>query len=372
MAGQPNRGREAAAQRAQGGGGNVPATVDQSGSAVDVRPDPRASTVRTLFERMAPEMERSLPKHMTVDRMIRVALTVVQEDEDLLKCDPRSLLGALMTCTQVGLEPGPQGHVYFLPFWDKDARAFKVTFVTGYKGMIELARRSGLLLRISAHTVYANEVKQGLFSVEYGSSNKITHKPIVFGDRGDPVGYYGVARIASPTGRQDTEDVFVVLTRDEVDKFRQRSPAQKAERASGPWNTDYEAMAWKTCVRRMERWLPQSPELAAALAHEETVRETLSGNVLDQAEPHPAEPFDRVAATKAVGELNAPAAPVPPAGDEVPPDVDPRTGEVADRPTPGPADASQDPGATDPAVNGDPEVPGEWSNPPTPEPEGRG
>lgn len=263
-------GRDLARQRAQGG------TVAQQGDG---------STVRGLFERMGPEIQRALPKHMDPDRMIRVALTVVNQSDKLKACKPESLLGALMTCTQIGLEPGPQGHVYFVPY-GRD-----VTFILGYQGMIELARRSGLLLSIAAHTVYQAEVDAGQFSVEYGTVNRLVHKPIIFGERGAPVAYYATARIKSPAS-DATEDVFVVLTRHEVDQFRARSATQKAEKASGPWLTDYEAMAWKTCIRRLSRWLPQSPELAAAMSHEETVRTRVDGNVVEQAEPRPAEPFE--------------------------------------------------------------------------------
>lgn len=373
MTGQ-SRGRQAAAQRANGG--NVPATTGNGGAVVADADQARAATVRSLFERMAPEMQRALPKHMTVERMIRVALTVVQEDEKLLRADPRSLLGALMTCTQVGLEPGPQGHVYFLPFWDSKANAYKVTFILGYRGIIELARRSGLLLSLSAHTVYANEVdgkNGGRFEVKYGTENTLIHHPVVFGERGEAVGYYATARLANPANPQRSEDVFVVLTRSEVDEYRKRSATQKAERPSGPWNTDYEAMSWKTCIRRLERWLPQSPELAAALAHEDTVREKLEGNVVDQSEPKPAEPFEVPAGGQPA--LMSPPEQRPDSRDEPPPSVDPKTGEVAEAsPAPGERDgsaATSEPVVEDPPDGyADPELPepggpdDPWSTPP--------
>lgn len=264
-------GRDLARQRANGGS----TAVEQHDG----------NTVRGLFESMGGEIQRALPRHMSPDRMIRVALTVVNQSDKLKQCDPRSLLGALMTCTQVGLEPGPQGHVYLVPY------GRNVTFIMGYQGMIELARRSGLLVSIAAHTIYANEVEQGRFRVTYGTDNTLRHDPIIFEDRGQPVGYYAAAKIKSPSS-DAVEDVFVVLTRDEVDAFRARSATQNKDRASGPWQSDYEAMAWKTCIRRLAKWLPQSPELAAALEHEDTVRTDLGGNVVDQAQPAPAEPFE--------------------------------------------------------------------------------
>lgn len=288
MAGQ-SRGRAAAQNRAQGGG--TVATRDQ-GQAPAQQGSGR-SDIRALFQQMRGEIEAALPRHMDPDRMARVALTVIQQNPQLARCDARTLLGALMTCAQVGLEPGPQGHVYFVPYENRREGRVDLTFILGYQGMIELARRSGLLLSIAAHTIYENElagINGGRFSVEYGSANRLEHKPIIFGDRGNPVGYYATARLKSPAS-DATEDVFVVLTREEVDGYRSRSATQRSDKPTGPWNTDYEAMAWKTCIRRLSRWLPQSPELAAAMQHEETVRDDVRGNVVDQAEQVPAETF---------------------------------------------------------------------------------
>lgn len=271
MAGE-SRGRQAAQRRA---GGNTPAVRQNGGQLEDGK-----DTVHALIQRMQPEFARALPKHMDPDRLARIALTVLNQSDQLKRCDPLSFLGALMTCAQVGLEPGPQGHAYLVPY------GRKVTFIMGYQGMIELARRSGQLKSIAAHTIYQKEVDAGKFEIGYGTSPYLKHEPIVFGDRGQPVGYYAAAKLA--TG----EDVFVVLTTQEVDHFRRRSATQKKE-PTGPWETDYEAMAWKTCVRRLARWLPQSPELAAALAHDESVRtDPLSVNVTAAQQPKPAEPFE--------------------------------------------------------------------------------
>lgn len=262
-------GREAAARRAgktvatRPDGGAMPAPAGESGAA---------GTMRQMLERMKPELALALPKHMTPERMARQALTAFRTTPKLDECSPASFLGALMTCAQVGLEPGPQGHVWLIPFRNKGR--MEVTFILGYQGMLELARRSGELLDVSAHTVYENEVAQGRFEVSYGTNGGIMHKPIVFGERGKPVGYYARATLKSG-GRP-----FVVLSKADVDVFRRRSATQK-ETPSGPWNTDYEAMAWKTCIRRLSRWLPQSPELAAGLAHEETVREYVNGDVVE-------------------------------------------------------------------------------------------
>lgn len=317
-------GREAARRRAGGGDqrpGNGVATTGDQGPA---------ATMRGLLERMKPELATALPRHMTPERMARQALTAFRTTPKLDECSPQSFLGALMTCAQIGLEPGPQGHVYIIPFWNSRARSMEATFILGYQGMLELARRSDQLVDVSAHTIYQREVDEGRFEVEYGTNGRIRHRPIVFGDRGEPVGYYATAVLKSG-GRP-----FVVLSKADVEVFRKRSATQKND-PSGPWSTDYEPMAWKTCIRRLARWLPQSPELAAALVHEETTREVVPGttvapNVVDMQPPA----LER---------------------DDEPDDMgaDPGTGEI-------PAGAGQAP---------EPEAePDAWGDPPTPEPGG--
>lgn len=299
-------GREAAARRA----GREVATRDDK-MPVPANENQGTGTMRNLLEQMKPELALALPKHMTPERMARQALTVFRTTRGLDKCTPQSFLGALMTCAQVGLEPGPQGHVWLIPFRNKGT--MEVTFILGYQGMIELARRSGDLLDISAHTVFQKEVDEGRFDVQYGTNGGIRHRPILFGDKGPAVGYYARATLKSG-GRP-----FVVLSKADVDAFRRRSATQKAE-ASGPWNSDYEAMAWKTCVRRLSRWLPQSPELAASLAHEETVRDVVPGKVtatvLDMQPPEPEdEPEGIERADPQTGEI--------PSGDGEAPPADP-------------------------------------------------
>lgn len=72
---------------------------------------------------------------------------------------------------------------------------------------------------------------------------------------------YAVAHLISG------DPVFVWLSKADVDARRARSRAAQ----SGPWVTDYEAMAKKTAVRALFPWLPQSVELATAVAIDEAV-----------------------------------------------------------------------------------------------------
>ena len=52
------------------------------------------------------QLALALPKHMTADRLARIALTEVRKVPKLAQCDQTSFLGAIMQCASLGLEPG--------------------------------------------------------------------------------------------------------------------------------------------------------------------------------------------------------------------------------------------------------------------------
>jgi recombination protein RecT len=196
---------------------------------------------------------RALGNAITPDRFVMVAIT---EAKRLTNCTQQSLLGALMLSAQLGLEPGgPLGQAYLVPF-GRD-----VTFIVGYRGLIDLARRSGAVSSIYAEAVYEGDE----FTWTLGLHRDIEHKPTAV-EREDPTKIthvYAVARF-----RDDgAEPSFVVLTRAQVEKFRSRSKAKN----NGPWVTDWTAMALKTAVRRLSSWLPMSAETAGAIASDERV-----------------------------------------------------------------------------------------------------
>src|SRR2546430_2149817 len=107
-----------------------------------------APTVFDLIKRQQRAIETALPRHLDGDRFTRIAVTTLRSTPGLAKCDAMSFLGALMVSAQLGLEPGgPLGQAYLIPFNNQ------VQFILGYRGIIELARRSGQLSSIEAHEV---------------------------------------------------------------------------------------------------------------------------------------------------------------------------------------------------------------------------
>lgn len=216
-----------------------------TGTAVAKSPD-SAQTIAGYIKKMGPEIQRALPKHLSADRLARVALTSIRTNPQLLNCNIQSLLAAVMQCAQLGLEPGILGHAYLVPFWDNKANTRNVQFIIGYRGMIDLARRSGNIQSIAAHTVYAHDE----FQFEYGLNENLVHKPVLE-DRGEPYCWYAVARF------KDGGHQILVLSQEDIEKIRERSKAKD----SGPWKTDYEEMAKKTVIRAMFKYLPVSIEV---------------------------------------------------------------------------------------------------------------
>jgi recombination protein RecT len=207
---------------------------------------------RAALESLSGAIDAAVPSGMSSTRFMRVCLTEISKNPKLADCTKQSFLGAVMTAAQLGLEFGPLGQAYLVPYRDT------CTLIIGYKGMIDLARRSGQLQSIVARPVHQLDE----FDFVYGSVEDVTHRPYMGGDRGPVVAYYGVARLA------DGGQVIHVMSPADVDKFRRRSATQKNE-PSGPWVTDFDAMACKTVIRRMAPWLPMSVEAAQAIETDE-------------------------------------------------------------------------------------------------------
>lgn len=204
-----------------------------------------APTVLELLDRQAPALAAL---GLDADRFRRVVLTEVRRTPRILECSPASFLGAVMLAGQLGLEPGPLGHVYFVPFKQD------VQLIVGYKGYIDLAYRSGLLRSISAGTVREGDA----FSFREGTRPYLDHTPSGPAGERAPVAYYAVASLKSGGAP------FRVLWPEDVEKVWAKAPS--SSRPDSPWTTHYDEMARKTAIRRLAPFLPVSPVFAQALA----------------------------------------------------------------------------------------------------------
>jgi len=219
--------------------------------------------VMTLIESLKPAMQNALPKHLTADRMMRIVLTECRKNPKLMQCDQKSLAGAIITASQLGLEPGVNGQCWLIPY-GKEA-----TFIPGYQGLIELAYRSGLIEAINAHAVYENDD----FAYDLGN-NTVRHIPTETA-RGKLTHAYAWAKI-----KGSSEKIYKVLSRVDVEAIKKSS--KSASSSSSPWK-QWEAEMWvKSAIKRLMKMLPKSSSINIALqADDRAEMLDVSASVID-------------------------------------------------------------------------------------------
>lgn len=274
---------------------------------------PRGKTARDLVIEMEPQFRRALPGHIDAGRFTRLALTALRTVPKLAECSGESILAGLTQAAQLGLEiDAVRGQAYLIPRWNKKTRRNEASFQVGYKGLIDLAGRGGI-------TVRARDVcTADLFQVEDGLEPILRHVPELKKDRGDAWAYFAVATFPDRAERE-----FLVMSRAEVQKHRDKFAPRYNGNVVGPWVEHFDAMARKTLILRLLGQLPLPVELADAIAFEDVPLDvTPDDPELPPAPAEEAEPLGRArsggTAPPATNEGDAPppssSSDVPPAG----------------------------------------------------------
>ena len=214
-------------------------------------------TIQDYIRKMEGEIAKALPSVLTPERFTRITLSALSTNRTLQECSPQSFLGAMMTAAQLGLEPNtPLGQAYLIPY--RNHGKLECQFQLGYKGLIDLAYRSGEVSTIQAHTVYENDA----FDYELGLEPKLRHVPATK-DRGAPVFFYAVFRM------KDGGYGFDVMSVEDA-----RSHGRKYSKAfgSGPWQTNFEEMV----LKRVLKYAPLKTDFVRGLSADETVKTELS------------------------------------------------------------------------------------------------
>lgn len=220
--------------------------------------DPSQNLKRTL-EASWPRIQAVIGNNLSPQRLYQLCLSTINREPTLAECTVESVLGCFMKCSSLGLEPSSVdglGRAYILPFGNKNYKTGRkeATFILGYKGMIDLARRSGEIKDISARAVYEGDE----FTYQFGLDERLHHVPAA--KRGKTLTHvYLVAHF------RDGGHYINVMTREEIDAARKRSKAGNG----GPWVSDFEAMARKTVVRRSFPYLPVSVQAQEAASVDE-------------------------------------------------------------------------------------------------------
>ena len=223
-------------------------------------------TMQQYIKAMEGEIKKALPSVITPERFTRMVLSAISTNPKLETCTKASFLGAMMNAAQLGLEPNtPLGQAYILPYMNKGI--LEAQFQLGYKGLIDLAYRSGEVEVVQAHIVYENDE----FECEYGLEPKLTHTP-ADKDRGEPIKVYAVFKTKS--GGYGFEVMSMEDVRIHASKY------SKAYNSSfSPWKTNFEEMAKKTVLKKVLKYAPLKSDFVRGITQDETIKSDMSDDM---------------------------------------------------------------------------------------------
>ena len=229
---------------------------------------PEQKSMQQYIKSMEGEIKKALPSVITPERFTRIVLSAISVNPKLAECTPQSFLGAMMTSAQLGLEVNtPLGQAHVMPYRNKGV--LEAQFQLGYKGLIDLAYRSGEVEVIQAHVVYENDD----FTCEYGLDPKLIHKPADH-DRGNPVKVYAAFKTKSGGFG------FEVMSMDDVRKHAAKY-SQSYNSAYSPWKTNFEEMAKKTVLKRVLKYAPLKSDFVRAAVQDEVIKTNISADMYD-------------------------------------------------------------------------------------------
>ena len=235
----------------------------------------KPETLMEWVQKMRPQLEKALPKHISPDRILRVLMTTLRTNPKLGSCDKMSFIAAAMQSAQLGLEPNtPLGEAYIIPYNSKTG--MKAQFQIGYMGIVTLCQNTDKYKQIYAHAVYKNDIFKPVLGLHKDLVHIKADEP-----EGEPIYYYACYHLIN--GGEN----FDYMSRKEIGKHRdQYSKAAKYDDSS--WKTDFDAMAKKTVLKRVLKYAPKSIELARKLSMDETIKKEIAPDMSEV----PAEEFD--------------------------------------------------------------------------------
>lgn len=232
-------------------------------NAVTNKPAGEKKTMQQYIKAMEGEIKKALPSVITPERFTRIVLSALSTNPKLGACSPQSFMGAMMTSAQLGLEVNtPLGQAYIIPYSNKGQQ--EAQFQIGYKGLIDLAYRSGEVELVQAHCVYENDK----FECEFGLNPKLIHVPADT-DRGDFIKVY--AMFKTKNGGYG----FEVMSKEAVIAHATKY-SQAFSSNYSPWKTSFEEMAKKTVLKKCLKYAPMKSDFVRAVVQDETIKTEIS------------------------------------------------------------------------------------------------
>jgi recombination protein RecT len=251
------------------------AVTKQNHPAEINKPKPPMIVLRDQLNDRIGELKTALPPHISADRFIRVILTAVQLNPDLLACDRMTLWNSAMRCAQQGLLPDNR-EAALVPFKNR------VQYLPMVGGLLKLFRNSGQFKWVTAGIVYEGEEYEHYISE---GGEHFRHVP------GDNIEGKKIRRVYALATTKDGGSFIADLPLSEINK---RKAMSRATREDAPWKQWEREMQLKTAIRVLSKLLPMSSDIDALMQRDEAeslgveTAETISdqrgaafGNVLD-------------------------------------------------------------------------------------------
>ena len=217
--------------------------------------------MKKYVQSMSGEIAKALPSVMTPERFTRIVLSTLSSNPKLAQCTPNSFLASMMTAAQLGVEPNtPLGQAYLIPY--RNHGTMECQFQIGYKGLIDLAYRSGEVTLVQAHEVCENDD----FTYSFGLNPDLHHIPAT-GDRGEVTQYYAIWK-----GKNGGFG-FEVMSREDVEKHGKRFSKSYN---NSPWQTNFDEMAKKTVLKKALKYAPMKTDFVTAVVSDGTIKHDIS------------------------------------------------------------------------------------------------
>jgi len=210
-----------------------------------------AKTLNDFMDKYKGQIALALPKHITADRMVRLAMTSFSQNPGLQKCDMHSIFASVIVGAQLGLEIGVGGQGYLVPY------GTKCTFVPGWQGLVDLVSRAGRA------TVWTGAVYKGdEFDWALGDRPFVKHRPAGDGDSWKDITHvYAIGRVNG-----SEHPVIEVWTMDRVvrhlNKFNKVGSRHYALEKNGQ---NMEMYARKVALLQVLKYMPKSVEVQRAV-----------------------------------------------------------------------------------------------------------
>ena len=237
--------------------------IQKAAAQAAASPTDGKTSMQAYIRQMQGEIKKALPAVMTPERFTRIVLSALSSNPKLAQTTPQSFLAAMMTAAQLGMEPNtPLGQAYLIPYYNAKSGCSECQFQLGYKGLIDLAYRSGEVSIIQAQIVYEHDD----FAYSFGLEPVLKHIPAPR-DRGEPVYAYAMFRT------REGGFGFDVMSMEDIRAFAQK---YSKSCATGPWQTNFEEMAKKTVLKRVLKYAPLKSDFLRGMAQDGIIKNEVS------------------------------------------------------------------------------------------------